>query len=179
MHTISQVARRFNVSRSTLLYYDTIGLLSPAARSAANYRLYSDTDIERMARIDLFRRAGLPLETILELLRAGSAPAPAVLERHLVDISRKIDALRTQQRVIVRLLSTDKTLMRRGTMNKERWIALLTAAGLDQAAMNDWHAEFERTSPAAHQEFLEWLGIASGEIKRIRACARAASAAGS
>ena len=47
MLTISQVASRFGLSRSTLLYYDTIGLLSPSLRSRANYRLYSPADVER------------------------------------------------------------------------------------------------------------------------------------
>ena len=51
MLTISQLARRFGLSRSTLLYYDSIGLLSPSARSDANYRLYSRNDIERMERV--------------------------------------------------------------------------------------------------------------------------------
>jgi MerR family transcriptional regulator, thiopeptide resistance regulator len=175
MYTVGQVARRFRIARSTLLYYDAIGLLPPSRRSAANYRLYSDRDIERMERIDLYRRAGLPLESIRELLRTGADSAAAVLERHLIDVGRQIDALRTQQQVIVRLLSTDKTLMRRGGMNKERWIALLSTAGLDREAMNRWHAEFERTSPAAHAAFLEWLGITPAEIVRIRALSRAAT----
>ena len=32
------------------LYYDDIGLFSPSARSASNYRLYSDEDVRRMER---------------------------------------------------------------------------------------------------------------------------------
>src|SRR5574344_1987818 len=48
MHTIGQIAKRFALSRSTLLYYDTIGLLSPSGRSQANYRLYTDNDVRRM-----------------------------------------------------------------------------------------------------------------------------------
>jgi hypothetical protein len=41
MLTIGRLAERFGLSRSTLLYYDSIELLSPSARSDANYRLYS------------------------------------------------------------------------------------------------------------------------------------------
>ncbi len=40
MITIGRLARRFGLSRSTLLYYDSIGLLSPSTRSAKDYRLY-------------------------------------------------------------------------------------------------------------------------------------------
>jgi hypothetical protein len=34
--------------------------------------------------------------------------------------------------------------------------------------MHRWHAEFERSAPAEHQEFLEFLHIPSGEIGKIR-----------
>ncbi len=37
MHTIGQIGKRFGLPRSTLLYYDAIGLLSPSRRSDANY----------------------------------------------------------------------------------------------------------------------------------------------
>ena len=56
MLTISQLGRRFGLSRSTLLYYDSIGLLSPSLRSRANYRLYSRSDVERMELIDVYRQ---------------------------------------------------------------------------------------------------------------------------
>ena len=36
MLTVSQLASR--LSRSTLLYYESIGLLKPTARCSANYR---------------------------------------------------------------------------------------------------------------------------------------------
>jgi DNA-binding transcriptional MerR regulator len=41
MHTIGQAAKHANLSRSTLLYYDRIGLLRPSGRSRAGYRLYN------------------------------------------------------------------------------------------------------------------------------------------
>ena len=40
MHTAGKLARRYALSRSTLLYYHRIGLLVPSGRSAANYRVY-------------------------------------------------------------------------------------------------------------------------------------------
>ncbi|MFC1747364.1 MerR family DNA-binding transcriptional regulator [Pseudomonadota bacterium] len=43
MHTIGEVSKRFSISRSTLLYYDAIGLLSPSGRSNANYRSIQKT----------------------------------------------------------------------------------------------------------------------------------------
>jgi len=68
MHTIGQVSKRFGLSRSTLLYYDSIGLLVPSERSLSNYRLYSDKDIQRMELIYLYRQAGLSLDVIAKIL---------------------------------------------------------------------------------------------------------------
>ena len=42
--TVGRLARAFGLSRSTLLYYDSIGLLRPTGRSPANYRLYTRAD---------------------------------------------------------------------------------------------------------------------------------------
>jgi SAM-dependent methyltransferase len=43
--TIGALARRFSLARSTLLYYDRIGLLCPRGRSQGNDRLYSAADV--------------------------------------------------------------------------------------------------------------------------------------
>jgi hypothetical protein len=40
--------------------------------------------------------------------------------------------------------------------------------GLDQAKMEQWHRLFEARHPAAHQAFLEWLGLGTEDVDRIR-----------
>ena len=57
-------------------------------------------------------------------------------------------------------------------MTREQWIEVFQASGLDDAAMDRWHREFEKMSPEAHQDFLESLGIAPQEIAQIRAFSR-------
>jgi len=47
-------------------------------------------------------------------------------------------------------------------------VAVLRGAGLDDAAMGQWHVAFERMSPEAHQDFLESLGMCAPEIAEIR-----------
>ena len=61
MYQVTELARQFGLSRSTLLYYDRIGLLSPSERSRANYRRYSASDRERLATICSLRRTGLDI----------------------------------------------------------------------------------------------------------------------
>jgi MerR family transcriptional regulator, thiopeptide resistance regulator len=72
-YTVSDVARLAHVSVRTLHHYDDIGLLSPARRSGAGYRLYDDASLTRLHEILLFRELGLPLDAIQRLLDAPDA----------------------------------------------------------------------------------------------------------
>ncbi len=172
MYTIGEISKRFGLSRSTLLYYDSIGLLSPSGRSGANYRLYSEQDVTRMEKICLYREAGLPLEKIGCLLDDQENSTKRILESQLKAINRQIAALRNQQQVILRLLGSEEALTHSRAMTKERWINLLAATGLSEEDMNRWHAEFEKLFPEAHQDFLESLGINRDEITLIRQYSR-------
>ena len=168
MYTVGQLGRRHGLSRSALLYYDSIGLLVPSGRSAANYRLYSEADAERLTRILAYRDAGVPIEAIRALLAAGPAAGAALLERQLLALNAEIARLRTQQRVIARLLGGAQALQGSRTLDKAAWVGLLAATGLSEADMDLWHVEFERRAPEAHQDFLEALGIPLAEIAAIR-----------
>jgi Predicted transcriptional regulators len=55
-------------------YYEEIGLLTPAARSEGDYRLYDDTDLERLRFIKGLRDdAGFSLAEIARLLEDEAA----------------------------------------------------------------------------------------------------------
>ncbi|MEB4589811.1 MerR family transcriptional regulator [Candidatus Thiothrix sp. Deng01] len=168
MYTISQLAKRFGLSRSALLHYDAIGLLPASMRSASGYRLYTEQAVQRMTQIQAYRDAGLPLADIRTLLASSTDKPAAVLERHLQALNRDISRMRQQQQVLVRLLGSASALRGSRTMSKERWVEMLRAAGLDEAGMRTWHREFEQRSPEAHQDFLESLGIGAAEIALIR-----------
>ena len=168
MFTIGQVAKKYALSRSTLLYYDSIGLLSPSGRSESNYRLYSDNDLQKMDRIKLFRSTGLSLESIAVLLEKEGSELDTTLEHRLTDINGEIQKLRNQQKVILKVLEVENFEANTRVITKETWVALLRAAGLDDAGMKNWHVEFEKTSPEGHQDFLESIGIEEIEVAAIR-----------
>lgn len=172
MYTIGQLVKRFGISRSTLLYYDAIGLLSPSARTEANYRIYSETDVERMAKIAMYRSAGLPLEAIANILDHDKDGVQLALAHRLDSINREIQSLREQQMVILQIMESSDLERHSRTLSKETWVAILRSAGLNDAAMRKWHIAFEHASPESHQDFLESLGIAPAEIRTIRTWAR-------
>ncbi|MCP3981689.1 MAG: MerR family transcriptional regulator [bacterium] len=177
MFTIGDLARRCRLSRSTLLYYDSIGLLRPSARTPAGYRQYDEDALSRLRRICGYRDVGLKLTEIKNILDGTRGRTAEVLEGRLESLNDEICRLREQQRVIVGLLRNRSKLRGARALDKERWVALLRATGLDDDDMRRWHVEFERMSPQGHRDFLQSLGIPEREIRRIRDWSR--SAAGS
>ncbi len=166
--TVGQLAKRFRLSRSTLLYYDRIGLFRPTGRTESNYRLYSESDVDRLTRIDAFRQAGVPLKDIRAILDADQAGLRATLEARLCAINAQIATLRDQQRLIAKLLRDESVLYRTGSLDKEGWISILRASGMTDEDMWRWHVEFERLNHRAHEEFLASLGIPDEEVGEIR-----------
>lgn len=67
-YRIGEVATLTRVSIRTLHHYDRIGLLRPATRSTAGYRLYGEADLLRLQQILTLRYLGFPLKRIGELL---------------------------------------------------------------------------------------------------------------
>lgn len=65
---VGELARASGLSIRTVRYYDQIGLLTSSRRSPAGHRLYDDTDVQRLFRVCLLRRAGLPLAEIAKAL---------------------------------------------------------------------------------------------------------------
>src|SRR5512138_3054493 len=168
METISHLGRRFGVSRSTLLYYDRIGLLRASARTGARYRRYSEADARRLELIRLYRAAGVPLADIRRMLDAPRATLAEALERRLQALQAEQARIRAQQDVIIRILRRPDLARRYRGLDRRGWTGLLAAVGLDQAAMLRWHAEFERMAPEAHQDFLEALRIPAAGVRGIR-----------
>lgn len=166
--SIGQMAKSCGLARSTLLYYDRIGLLKPSGRSGANYRRYTEGDRHKLAAICMYRQIGLSMDSIRDILQAPRSATREILEKRLMELAAEIGRLRDQQHVIVRMLGDVSLRERIPVMDKEGWVAIMRAAGLDDDAMDKWHREFEAFSPRLHQEFLEGLGITPEEIVAIR-----------
>ncbi|MBU0515047.1 MAG: MerR family transcriptional regulator [Proteobacteria bacterium] len=173
MYTVGRLAKKFGLSRTALLYYDRIGLLSPSGHSPAGYRLYGEDDTRRLEQICTFRRAGLRLDDISRILDAPETDLAAVLEKRLLELNEEIEDLRAQQRLIVGLLRSDHLRDRVGVMNRQTWVSLLSASGFSVEDMRQWHVAFERHAPDKHQRFLEFLCVPDDEIEIIRSWAAA------
>jgi MerR family transcriptional regulator, thiopeptide resistance regulator len=172
-YSISQIARVCGLSRSTLLFYDRLGLLRSAIRTGAGYRVYTEKDLNRLMRIRRFREAGLSLKEIRSVLSTGGTPGTRLLEQRMRSTAEEIITLKNQQRLLAGMLRKVASGKRPRCVDKQMWVEMLRAAGMDQEAMNCWHKEFESRSPEGHLEFLLSLGIPPNEAARIRAVSRA------
>lgn len=168
MYTISKLAKEFGLSRSTMIYYDSIELLQPSNRTATDYRLYSESDRQKLSTICLLRETGLPLKEIKAIIDSEESDSSKILKKRLLDLNLDINALRRQQETTIKLLGETSMHKHARTLTKERWVQILRASGLDDDGMQRWHSEFERSAPEAHQDFLESLGLQETEIKIIR-----------
>ncbi|MFP5226326.1 MAG: MerR family transcriptional regulator [Acidobacteriota bacterium] len=168
MLTVTQLARRCGLSRTALLYYESIGLMPAAKRTGGNYRCYGESDVQRLEQIRAYRDAGLRLNDIRVVLDRPGGDASRVLERRLLEIDEEIGALREHQQAILKMLRYKRLGKAKQMITKEKWVSIMRGCGLTDEQMHRWHAEFERAAPAEHQEFLEFLHIGPVEIQKIR-----------
>lgn len=82
---IGEIAAHAEVSTRTVDYYTSLGLISPAARTEGNYRLYAPSVVDRIALIRRLEEQGVKLEDISTALT--SAPGTG-----LPDLLLSIDA---------------------------------------------------------------------------------------
>ena len=172
--TVTHLARACGLSRTTVLYYESMGLLRQARRSAGNYRIYGEKDLQRLRQICVYRGAGLKLDDIRSILDGARGDAAGVLQRRMAELGAEIEKLRDHQRAIARLLKDTDRLRRLPMVTKEKWVEVMRAAGFTDDDMHRWHAQFEQSAPAEHQEFLEFLHIPAEEARSIREWSRKA-----
>lgn len=166
--TVGRLAARFGLSRTTLLYYDRLGLLRPSARSAAGYRLYDADDVARLATICRLRQAGLPLAEIGRVLDAATPQLVAALAVRLAELGDQIEALRARQRTILGALAAGREGDRTWSIDKVTLVALLDGAGIGSDRQQAWHATAEGVDPDLHRRLLESLDLSADEVARIR-----------
>lgn len=93
MKTVKEVSALTGVSVRTLHYYDSIGLLKPTRITAAGYRLYDDTALERLQQILLFRELEFPLKEIKGILESPQFDKNRALEQQITLLTLKKEHL--------------------------------------------------------------------------------------
>ncbi|MBV7697323.1 MerR family transcriptional regulator [Streptomyces sp. TRM70350] len=96
---IGEVAERTGLSLRTIRHYEEVGLVIPSARSKGGFRLYTDSDVERLMVIRRMKPLDFSLEEMRDLLditdRLAATDAPPAGEererlRERLDSYRKV-----------------------------------------------------------------------------------------
>lgn len=88
---INELEKDLNISRANIRFYEKEGLLNPI-RKDNGYRDYKDDDIARLKLIIIFRKLGISVSDIKEILNGQLALQDAV-KRNIDVLEKNIDAL--------------------------------------------------------------------------------------
>lgn len=106
LHNIGQASEISGVSSKMIRHYEAIGLIAPAARTFANYRLYGEADLHRLRFIRRARTLGFSMEQIRTLLalwddpKRASAEVKQLARAHADALAAKISELQAMQRTL-------------------------------------------------------------------------------
>ena len=84
---INEVEAAVGVTKKNIRFYEEEGLITPGREPGNGYRSYSQADVERLRRIKLLRKLGVPLEEIRQM-QTGAHTVGDGMRRHLVTLER-------------------------------------------------------------------------------------------
>ena len=110
--SIADFAKLSRTNRSTLLYYDKIGLLSPVSRKENSYRYYSYSQIPAVNQIRTCQALGMSLEEIKEL-RVKDSPEfiDNLFDRLIDQIDGEINTWINSRKLLITLQSIVRPLL--------------------------------------------------------------------
>lgn len=107
---IGTAAKRSGVPAKTIRYYEGVGLIPSAGRTAAGYRVYSDADVETLRFIHRARTLGFSVREVSALLALwhdrgrASADVRALALDHVAGIDARITELQAMRRTLMALV---------------------------------------------------------------------------
>ena len=108
--SIGDLATRSGTKVETIRYYEKLGLMPKASRTAGNHRAYTRGHADRLAFIRHSRELGFPLDSVRALLTLADdrerpcAEVDAIARKHLTAVRDRIGLLRTLEAELSRML---------------------------------------------------------------------------
>ena len=109
---IGVAARLSNVSAKMVRHYESLGLLPGVARTDNGYRQYTESDVRTLQFIRRSRDLGFSMAEIAELVdlwhnrQRASASVKRIAQKHVDNLSERIEAMQDMQRTLVALLAS-------------------------------------------------------------------------
>ena len=86
---ISEVSEKYALSADTLRYYERVGLLPPVNRTDSGIRDYNDLDLRRVEFVKCMRKAGLPVNVLVDYVRLVQLGDQTTEERREILIEQR------------------------------------------------------------------------------------------
>jgi DNA-binding transcriptional MerR regulator len=112
-YLIKQVSRISGVTLRTLRHYDNIGLLKPSRQDENRYREYTDSDLDKLQQILLYKELGLDLVSIINILHKPGFSAAEALKDHSSQLAAKIARLQEIRNLVnnqINFINKGKTM---------------------------------------------------------------------
>jgi MerR family copper efflux transcriptional regulator len=111
MLNIGDTAKASGVTAKMIRHYESIGLITPAQRTDAGYRVYTERDVQVLQFVHRSRALGFSLEQIKTLLALwqdkgrASKDVRAMARQHIAELDRKIADMQSMRRTLASLAS--------------------------------------------------------------------------
>lgn len=92
-YTVQKLAQIAGISARTLRYYDEIGILKPARINSSGYRIYGQTEVDRLQQILFYRELDVCLESIKDIITTPSFNGVKALRVHREKLLEKREQL--------------------------------------------------------------------------------------
>ena len=106
--TIKELETRLAVQRATIRFYEKEGLISPE-RTQNGYRDYSKEDVERLKKIIVFRKIGMPITEIADVFD-GAKSLPDALQENESNLMKQMEELQGAIRLNRRMVESELRL---------------------------------------------------------------------
>lgn len=99
--TIAEVSKQYDISPTTLRYYEKIGLMNPVNKNESGHRDYGQSDLRRINFIKCMRNAGMTIEHIklyVDLFNEGEHTInrrKEIMIEQLASLEAQVDELQT------------------------------------------------------------------------------------
>jgi DNA-binding transcriptional MerR regulator len=149
---IGELASRAGLSVRALHHYDAIGLLSPAARTPAGARLYTQSDIITLHRIQALKQMGYALSHIRDTLHDSGAQPLKIIQQQISALEAQARKARTLAKRL-KLLALQLELS--GELESPEWLDVLELMTIYQKHLSDQEID------SLHQPQMDtqWAGL--------------------
>ena len=114
---IAEVSKKYGLTADTLRYYERVGLIPKVNRNKNGIRNYTEQDCRNVEFIKCMRRAGLPIEVLIEYV--------TLLEQGDETVEARRDILIEQRKELVKKMKEIKTTIDRLDYKIDRYESLV------------------------------------------------------